>query len=316
MGVPLSHPISVAAQLQHVRMSFDGYVSLALADVNLEIRRGEILGVIGPQGSGKSITLMLLAGRLRPMEGKVKVFGRSPHRSAIRARIGYLPQRSRPPSRSGLFSLLWRMIRKFRRAAEPATPAIPNNLRLAQLLLKKPDIVVLDEPFAGLETTAALEMMDQIRALAREGKTVVLSDRSLSPAKDLCNRMAILFRGQLQAVGSLDELLAAPDAIRVLGPVLPPRNAERVLATMREEMLGHSNLPTQSADDVDATTKSPKPQSHSPDSENRASQVLTALTQPSKAEAVAGIRDEPIVAVNHEKLAQFIKPGPAKVNQS
>src|SRR5580658_9776929 len=96
----------LAAQLQHVQMTFDGFASLALADVNLEIGRGEIFGVIGPEGSGKSTLLRLLAGRLRAADGKVKVFGRSPRRASIRARIGYLPQPSRRPNRPGLLGLL------------------------------------------------------------------------------------------------------------------------------------------------------------------------------------------------------------------
>jgi hypothetical protein len=84
------NPISLAAQLERVQVTFDGFASLALTDINLEVGRGEILGLIGPEGSGKSTLLRLLAGRLRPSDGKVKVFGGSPRRSAIRARIGYL----------------------------------------------------------------------------------------------------------------------------------------------------------------------------------------------------------------------------------
>src|SRR5580658_7207933 len=100
----------LAAQLQHVQMTFDGFASLALADINLEIGRGEVMGFIGPEGSGKSTLLMLLAGRLRPAAGKVKVLGRSPRWASIRARIGYLPQNSRRLNRSGLFALLGRRL--------------------------------------------------------------------------------------------------------------------------------------------------------------------------------------------------------------
>ncbi|HEY3913558.1 MAG TPA: ATP-binding cassette domain-containing protein, partial [Verrucomicrobiae bacterium] len=80
------------ARLEGVRVTYDGYISFAFAVNGLEVRRGEILGLIGPRGSGKSTTLKLLAGRLRPNEGKVKVFGRSPRRAAIRRRLGYRPE--------------------------------------------------------------------------------------------------------------------------------------------------------------------------------------------------------------------------------
>lgn len=212
--------------------------------------------------------------------------------------------------------LVGRTLRRFKRAAKQATPAVPCAQRVAQLLLKNPDLMILDDPFAGLPAAAALEMKDQIRAIARQGKTAIVSDRSLSFAKDVCDRMAIFFRGQIQALGSLDEILAVPDAIRVIGPVLPPGTAERVLTTIREEILGHSNFPEQNADDVDVLFKSPKPQVLLPDPETRESRILTALTQPSEMAATVGTCAEQVETVNHEKLVQLTKPGSATTNRS
>ena len=220
------------ARLQGVRVSFDGYVSFALADVGLEAHRGEILGLIGPKGSGKSTTLKLLAGRLRPNDGKVKVFDRSPHRAAIKRRLGYLPEANSQPKPVGIRGLLQRWT-GFR--VQPIAN-LPNHIRVAHLLVKRPDLLLLDEPFANLDAAARAEMTDVICKFAGDGKTVVLAHETLAVAMDVCRRLAIYFRGQIQAVGTLQELLALPDAIRILGPVLPAEIAQRVLCSIRAEL--------------------------------------------------------------------------------
>src|SRR6185312_7936477 len=89
----------VVAVLRDVTMTYDGYQTRALTRVNLDFRRGEVVGVLGAEGAGKSTVLKILAGRLGPSEGTVKVFGRSPRRGS-RTRVGYLPGKidaSRPP---------------------------------------------------------------------------------------------------------------------------------------------------------------------------------------------------------------------------
>jgi ABC-type multidrug transport system ATPase subunit len=140
-------------------------------------------------------------------------------------------------------------------------------------------------------------MQYRICALAREGRTVVLSGRWLWPAKDVCGRMAILFRGQIQAAGALAQLLAAPDAIRIIGPVLPPANAEKVLTTMRQEILGQAG----------AAMEPPKPPNHPPNAETRENSIFAALTRPGLAAAPERPPAESADPVNHEKLAQLTK---------
>ncbi len=271
--------------------------------------------MIGPEGCGKSTVLLILAGRLPPSDGKVRVFGRFPRRASIRARIGYLPQNPRRANGSGLFRLLRQRLGKLARNEEKLESVVPNNLHVAHLLLKNPDLMVLDSPFSGLDTAAKREMKERICDMARHGKTVILGDRLLWPAMEVCNRMAIMFRGQIQAVGSLDELLSVPDAIRILGPVLAPASAERVLTTIREEVLGHSNFPQQCAEDA-AKIKSPNPQVRSPDFESRASQILAALARPSQVAATVDPPAKPIDTVNQEMLDRLTKPSFSTVNRS
>jgi len=311
MAATPSKAIPIVAQLERIRVTFDGYASFALADMSLDVRRGEIIGLIGPEGCGKSTALLILAGRLPPSDGKVRVFGRPPRRASVRARIGYLPQNPRRPNGPGLFRLLQQRLGKLARNEEKLESVVPNNLHVARLLLKNPDLMVLDSPFTGLDTAAKREMKERICDMARHGKTVILGDRLLSPAMDVCNRMAIMFRGQIQAIGSLGELLSVPDAIRILGPVLPPASAERVLTTIREEMPGHSNFPKQRAEDG-GMIKLPNPQVRSPDSQSRASHVLAALMRPSPNATMAAPPAEPIDTVNQQMLDRLTKPTPPR----
>src|SRR5690242_3860282 len=106
----------IVATLRDVTVTYDGYLTRALTRVNLDFRRGEVTAVLGAKGAGKSTTLKILAGRLRPTEGAAKVFGRSPRRGATKARVGYLPGKTDTAHRPGFFSRL------FRRRSETSSP--------------------------------------------------------------------------------------------------------------------------------------------------------------------------------------------------
>jgi ABC-2 type transport system ATP-binding protein len=228
------------AVVRGVTQTFDDWLTRALAEVSFEVYRGEIFGLVGPRASGKSTMLRILGGRLRPTQGKVKVFGRSPRRRAVRARIGYLPGKINPQRRPGYvrwLELLARWVTRTRNGADGnASEAKRRRADLIQALLGNHDLVVLDEPFSDLDPASHVEVNTLIRTLAGSGKTVIFSSASLADAKDICDRIAMLFGGALQAIGHLDELLATTDAIRFTGPVLPPATAERVLKQIREEL--------------------------------------------------------------------------------
>lgn|SRR5581483_9522643 len=220
------------ACLRGVRVTYDGFVSFALAGIGLEVHRGAILGLIGPKGSGKSTTLKLLAGELRPSDGTVKVFGGSPRRAAIRRRIGYLPQANSQSKAVGLRGLLQRWIVP---RVQPLA-GFPNHIRIARLLIKQPDLFLLDEPFANLDAAARNEIIGIMQKFADDGKTVVLAHETLAEAMDICHRLAIFFRGQIRAIGTLQELLALPDALHILAPVLPIEIVDKALRLIRAEL--------------------------------------------------------------------------------
>jgi ABC-2 type transport system ATP-binding protein len=111
-----------------------------------------------------------------------------------------------------------------------------RRIGLAQALINDPDLVILDEPTAGLDPLGCREVKDLILALARRGKTVILSSHLLSDVEDVCDRVVIYYGGKVQAMGTLKELLATPDQVRITAPILPRHTIEKVLEVIRKDV--------------------------------------------------------------------------------
>jgi ABC-2 type transport system ATP-binding protein len=232
----------------------------AVDDVDFEVRRGEVFGLLGPNGSGKSTTVKLLLGLLNPTRGHMEVFGHSPKHVQTKSRIGYLPEESYlyrylnsretldffgnlfhlpPGERQKRADQLLEMVGlnlTQTRAVGEFSKGMQRRIGLAQALINDPDLVILDEPTAGLDPIGCREVKDLIIALARRGKTVILSSHLLSDVEDVCDRVVIYYGGRVQALGTLKELLATPDAVRITTPVLPRATLERVLEVIRKDV--------------------------------------------------------------------------------
>ena len=231
----------------------------AVDNVDFEVRRGEVFGLLGPNGSGKSTTVKLLLGLLYPTKGHIEVFGHSPRHVSTKARIGYLPEESYLyrylNSRETLdfFGNLFRLSKAERenrgeqllemvglgqtrtRAIGEFSKGMQRRIGLAQALINDPDLIILDEPTAGLDPIGCREVKDLIVALARRGKTVILSSHLLSDVEDVCDRVVIYYGGKIQAAGQLKDLLAKPDSLRITTPVLARSTLEKVLQTIRQD---------------------------------------------------------------------------------
>ena len=107
---------------------------------------------------------------------------------------------------------------------------------LASVLAFSPSLIVLDEPFSGLDSEVCAELKQLLLCLARRGKTIVLTSDSLCDTKDICDRIAVLYAGTVQAVGTLPELLSHPEAIRLTSSLLPRPTAERVLQIISQDL--------------------------------------------------------------------------------
>ncbi|MBP1628857.1 MAG: transporter, ATP-binding protein NosF [Holophagaceae bacterium] len=197
---------------------------------------GGITGLLGPNGAGKSSLIQLLCGLLPPSGGEVRVFGEAPYRNpAILGRIGLVPEGDRFPT--GLRGDRWlRMMGRLSglegQALETALGAtldlvgmtdrahlpfsamskgMRQRIRLAQGLLHGSDLLVLDEPFNGLDPEGRLELMETLRGLAGQGRHILVSSHILGEVAQLTDRILLLLRGRLLAEGSVTEIRALLD---------------------------------------------------------------------------------------------------------
>jgi ABC-2 type transport system ATP-binding protein len=224
----------------------------AVDGLSLTIERGEIFGLLGPNGAGKSTTFKMLLGLLRPSAGSAWLFGVPVASEESRRGIGYLPERpaffERLTAQEFLtFSgqLAGLDAKDARRRADAwlerlgISQAAKTRLRkfskgmlqrvgLAHALLAEPDLVLLDEPMSGLDPAGRREFRDIILECRQRGVTVLFSSHILPDAEMLCDRVAVMRKGKLARIGSLDELLAdrvTGSEIVVSGPaplLLPP----------------------------------------------------------------------------------------------
>lgn len=232
----------------------------AVDNVDFEVRKGEVFGLLGPNGSGKSTTVKMLLGLLYPTRGHIEVFGKSPRHVATKSRIGYLPEESylyrylNSHETLDFFGNLFHLTNGERRqrseqlldmvgltqtrtrAVGEFSKGMQRRIGLAQALINDPDLVILDEPTAGLDPIGCREVKDLILALARRGKTVVLSSHLLSDVEDVCDRVVIYYGGRVQAIGELKDLLANRDAVRITTPPLPREKMQKVLEMIRADV--------------------------------------------------------------------------------
>jgi len=203
----------------------------ALDNLSLSVNEGEIFGFLGANGAGKTTTLKLLMRLIFPTSGSAQILGHDIADVSMHARIGYLPENpyfydyltarefmdycgeifglSKSHRRQRAAELLGRVnldetkwdtqLRKF-------SKGMLQRVGLAQALVNDPEVVFLDEPMSGLDPVGRREVRDLIASLRHEGKTVFMCSHILSDIEVLCDRVAILKRGQLAHVGSLEEL--------------------------------------------------------------------------------------------------------------
>ncbi len=235
----------------------------ALRDLNLTVNRGEIFGLLGPNGSGKTTTIKLLLGLINATSGTAEVLGKPAGDQISRRTIGYLPEetylykflnarqtldfyarlfnqnraeRARNVDYYLDFVGLDRAVRSRRIGTYSKGQA--RRVGLAQALLNNPDFVILDEPTSGLDPLGTLEMKNLIKELKRAGKTVLLSSHQLADVEDVCDRICILYRGKLEVEGTIEELLEVKDVFRVEARNVPVDVQERMVAMLKEAGAG------------------------------------------------------------------------------
>jgi ABC-2 type transport system ATP-binding protein len=211
----------------HIRQS----LRPALVELDLEVRQGEILGYVGPNGSGKTTTLKLLTGLLRPDRGGARFFGHDLGERVWRYRVGFLPENPylydylTPAEYLDYVGRLFGMpVRRRRERARELLEVVGletsaevsmrrfskgmvQRAGLAQALMNDPELLLLDEPMSGLDPLGRRLVRSLILDQRAAGKTVLFSTHILSDAETLCDRVAVLRAGRLIRVGALGEML-------------------------------------------------------------------------------------------------------------
>jgi ABC-2 type transport system ATP-binding protein len=233
-----------AVLLEQITKRFGSHV--AVNDLSLRVPTGSVFGFIGPNGSGKTTTLRMILHILLPDSGRIEVFG-DPRTDIARSKIGYLPEERGLYKKMKVRRLLRyygqlkgkplkeidieinRWIDQLGLAAwldkpiEALSKGMAQKVQFISALVSKPELLILDEPFSGLDPVNAEVLKDAILEVRRQGTTVVFSTHDMTVAERMCDRICMIFRGQKVLDGTLDEIQSeyGTDTVRVKvdGPV-------------------------------------------------------------------------------------------------
>src|SRR2546422_1101068 len=229
-------PMDTIVELKNLRVEYRAQNSeqgkkVAVKDLNLSVRAGEVFGFLGPNGAGKTTTMNVLLGFVNATAGAAFLFGVNVREPIARQRIGYLPELTYYYKFLTAEELLRFYARLFGIAAAEAEQRIDSLLKLvelesarkrpiktyskgmqqrvglAQALINDPDLLILDEPTSGLDPLGRMKVREIIQRLKNEGKTVFFASHELGEVETVCDRVAIIHQGELKVEGRVEDLL-------------------------------------------------------------------------------------------------------------
>ncbi|MES2124309.1 MAG: ATP-binding cassette domain-containing protein [Gemmatimonadota bacterium] len=247
---------SPAVRVERVTKRFSGHT--AVRDLSIEVPSGGIFGLLGPNGAGKSTTIRMIMDIIEPDEGTVSLFGSTERSRSLSGRVGYLPEErglykkmkvleqliflgetkgiSRSESRKRASAWLEKLgisdwaVKK----VEDLSKGMQQKVQFAGALLHDPELVILDEPFSGLDPVNSQVMKDVVVEIARSGRTVLFSTHIMEQAERMCDHIVIIARGQKVVDGSVTQVKADfGGSFVALGFTHDKEKAMRVLADRR-----------------------------------------------------------------------------------
>jgi len=231
----------------------------AVDGVSLEIKAGEVYGLIGPNGSGKSTTMKALLGLVAPTSGTCAIFGRDSMKVDSRNDVGFLPEnpyfykhltgaetirfygrlcglRGKPlQERIEELLVLVGLENARDRRLGGYSKGMLQRIGLAQALVQEPRLVILDEPTAGVDPVGSRQIRDLIFALRARGITVFLCSHLLEQVQEVCDRVGIIFRGKIVKEGPLEDLIAIENQSEIILENAPPELLARLSALIAAE---------------------------------------------------------------------------------
>jgi ABC-2 type transport system ATP-binding protein len=205
---------------------------VALQGLDLEVHAGEVFGFLGPNGAGKTTTMNVLLGFVPPTSGSASLFGLDVRQPIARQRIGYLPELtyyykfltaeeilrfyakifgltgSEADKRIEQLISLVELGHAAKRPIKGYSKGMQQRVGLAQALINNPDLLILDEPTSGLDPLGRMKVREIIQRLKNEGKTVFFSSHEMGEVETVCDRVAIIYQGELKEEGRVVDLVA------------------------------------------------------------------------------------------------------------
>jgi len=248
----------------------------ALKALDLQIHQGEIFGLLGPNGSGKTTTIKLLLGLLFPTSGDISILGKTASDVVKNERIGYLPEESylyrflNAEETLDFYGRLFKMTGPVRRqrvaqlinmvGLESAkkrqlreySKGMTRRIGLAQALINDPDLILLDEPTSGLDPIGTKNMKDLILELREQGKTIIMSSHLLADVQDVCDRVGILYQGELKELGRVSDLLQVSNQTEISAENLSEDAKKKIEQIIADDgaTLTFSGHPTTTLEDL------------------------------------------------------------------
>src|SRR3989475_10924893 len=229
-------PMDTIVELKNLRVEYRAQNSeqgkkVAVKDLNLSVRAGEVFGFLGPNGAGKTTTMNVLLGFVNATSGEARVFGVNVREPIARQRIGDLPEltyyykfltaeellrlyarifglaRADTDARIDELLKLVELEPARKRLIKTYSKGMQQRVGLAQALIKDPDLLILDEPTSGLDPLGRMKVREIIQRLKNQGKTAFFSSHELGEVETVCDRVAIIHEGELKVEGRVSELM-------------------------------------------------------------------------------------------------------------
>jgi ABC-2 type transport system ATP-binding protein len=239
-------------ELQHVRKAYD--TKIAVADLSFLIEPGSMFGLLGPNGSGKTSSIRMMIGITVPDSGTVNLFGQ-PFRREVLKRIGYLPEErglykkmkvmdqliflgelhgldaTTASKRAHIWCERMEITEAIPKKTEELSKGMQQKIQFIAALLHEPDLIIMDEPFSGLDPVNAALLMDTLVELRRQGKTILFSTHRMDQVEKICDAIVLISRGHLVLSGGMREVKSRY-----------PRNRVQVAFEGDDSFLAHPSI--------------------------------------------------------------------------